>query len=65
MTSLMTGSILPRLRDRRLARNRAITAVLAVLLAAAHDIVRHRTDLEGELLALRHQILVLQRRHGG
>ncbi len=38
-----------------------MTAVLVVLLAAARDTIRHRTDLEAELLALRHQIVVPQR----
>jgi putative transposase len=39
-------------------------AVLIVVLAAVCDIVRRRSDLEAELLALRHQVLVLQRQHG-
>lgn len=40
-------------------------AVLVVLLAAVRDIVHYRADLEAELLALRHQILVLQRQRAG
>jgi putative transposase len=40
-----------------------VTALIA-LLSVVRDIVRRRTDLEAELLALRHQVLVLQRQHG-
>jgi putative transposase len=40
-----------------------VTALIA-LLSGVRDIVRRRTDLEAELLALRHQVLVLQRQHG-
>ncbi len=40
-----------------------VTALIA-LLSGVRDIVRHRADLEAELLALRHQVLVLQRQHG-
>ena len=36
-------------------------AVLFALLVAVRDAVRHRTALAAELLALRHQLLVLQR----
>src|SRR5512140_1110824 len=40
-----------------------VTALIA-LLSGVRDIVRRRTDLEAEFLALRHQVLVLQRQHG-
>ena len=39
-------------------------SVLVVLFTAVRDCLRHRSDLEAELLALRHQVLVLQRRLG-
>jgi putative transposase len=39
-------------------------AVLFSLLVTVCDTVRHRTALEAELLALRHQLLVLQRQRG-
>ncbi len=38
--------------------------VLIVLLTGIRDVFRRRSDLEAELLALRHQILVLQRQLG-
>ncbi len=38
--------------------------VLIVLLSGVRDLVRRRKDLEAELLALRHQVLVLQRQLG-
>jgi putative transposase len=38
--------------------------VLLVLFTAVRDLFRRRADLETELLALRHQVLVLQRRLG-
>jgi hypothetical protein len=40
-----------------------VTALIA-LLSGVPDLVRRRTDLEAELLALRHQVLVLQRQQG-
>jgi|SRR5579862_7250671 len=39
-------------------------SVLVVLCSAVRDLVRRRADLEAELLALHHQVLVLQRRRG-
>ncbi len=39
-------------------------AILFALLTTARDTLRRRTDLEAELLALRHQLLVLQRQRG-
>jgi putative transposase len=39
-------------------------AALFALLVTVRDGVRHRTALEAELLALRHQLLVLQRQRG-
>src|ERR1035437_5577452 len=41
-----------------------MVTVLIVFLSGVRDLVRRRTDLEAELLALRHQVLVLQRQHG-
>jgi len=41
-----------------------MVAVLIVLFTGVRDILRRRTDLEAELLALRHQILVLRRQQG-
>ena len=41
-----------------------MTTVLIVLFTGLRDMLRRRTDLEAELLALRHQLLVLQREHG-
>jgi len=41
-----------------------MAAVLIVLCTVLRDILRRRTDLEAELLALRHQILVLRRQQG-
>ena len=39
-------------------------AVLVAFLVTVRDAVRHRTALEAELLALRPQLLVLQRQRG-
>jgi hypothetical protein len=39
-------------------------AVLHALLTAARDLFRRRAALQAELIGLRHQLLVLQRRHG-
>jgi len=39
-------------------------SVLVVLFPAVRDLCRRRSDLEAELLALRHQVVVLQRRRG-
>jgi len=39
-------------------------SVLVVLFTAVRDLFRRRSDLQAELLALRHQVLVLQRRLG-
>ena len=39
-------------------------SVLVVLFTAVRDLFRRRFDLEAELLALRHQVVVLQRRLG-
>jgi putative transposase len=39
-------------------------ALLFALLTTARDALRRRTDLEAELLALQHQLLVLQRQRG-
>jgi transposase InsO family protein len=41
-----------------------MNAVLLALFATIRDLVRSRADLEVELLALRHQVLVLRRQHG-
>ncbi len=41
-----------------------MTTVLIALFTGLRDIVRRRSDLKAELLALRHQILVLERRQG-
>ncbi len=41
-----------------------MTTVLIVLFTGLRDILRRRADLEAELLALRHQVLVLQRQRG-
>ena len=41
-----------------------MNAILLALLAAARDAVRRRADLQVELLALRHQVMVLQRQCG-
>jgi hypothetical protein len=41
-----------------------MSAVLVAFLTVFRDIVRRRTDLEAELLALRRQVLVLQRQRG-
>jgi hypothetical protein len=41
-----------------------MVAVLTAVLTGLRDIVRRRCDLEAELLALRHQLLVLQRQRG-
>lgn len=41
-----------------------MVTVLIVLFTGVRDILRRRTDLEAELLALRHQILVLRRQQG-
>jgi hypothetical protein len=38
-----------------------MTALLVALLAALRSTVRSRLDLEAEILALRHQLAVLQR----
>src|SRR5215472_9888695 len=46
-----------------LRQSRAMIAVVVAFLAAVRDLIRRRADLEAELLALRHQVLVLQR-HG-
>jgi len=40
-------------------------AVVVAFLAAVRDLIRRRADLEAELLALRHQVLVLQRQRAG
>ena len=42
-----------------------MSAIVAAFPAAVRDSVRRRADLEAELLALRHQVLVLQRQRGG
>jgi hypothetical protein len=47
-----------------LRQSRSMVTALIALLSGVRDIVRRRTDLEAELLALRHQVLVLQRQHG-
>ena len=39
-------------------------SALVALVAAVRDLVRRRADLEVELLALRHQVLVLLRQRG-
>jgi len=36
-------------------------SILVVLFTAARDLFRRRSDLEAELLTLRHQVMVLQR----
>jgi len=40
-------------------------AVLLAFLSTARDLFRRRIALHAELLALRHQLLVLQRLRGG
>ena len=40
-------------------------AVVVAFLPAVRDLIRRRADLEAELLALRHQVLVLQRQRAG
>jgi len=42
-----------------------MNAIVVAFLAVVRDMVRRRADLEVELLALRHQVLVLRRQHGG
>ena len=39
-------------------------AILYSVLLAVHDSLRRRAVLEAEILALRHQLLVVQRSHG-
>lgn len=39
-------------------------SILVVLFTFVRDLCRRRADLEAELLALRHQLLVLRRQHG-
>jgi hypothetical protein len=41
-----------------------MNAILLALFATVRDLVRRRADLEVELLALRHQVLVLRRQQG-
>jgi hypothetical protein len=47
-----------------LPQNRPLGTLLFALLTTARDTPRRRTDLEAELLAPRHQLLVLQRQRG-
>lgn len=48
-----------------LPQNRPMQAVLLAFLSTARDLFRRRIALHAELLALRHQLLVLQRLRGG
>ena len=48
----------------KLRQSRSMVTALTALLSGVRDIIRRRTDLEPEFLALRHHVLVLQRQHG-